>query len=250
MNTLNPREARLLLALAGLALLATLAPPLAQPGNYTAYADARAWLGIPYALDVLSNLPFALAGIWGLAVLTRSRAAGTQRMLAGLFFAGLLVTAAASAWFHWQPDQAGLVVDRLGMTVAFAGVLGLGAAGQVSARAGLLLAALVLLGGPLTMSVWAGTGNVLPWAVLQGGGMALLLVLAFVRPQPGTLPVRWGVLIAIYILAKVLEMADQAVFELSGQLVSGHSLKHAVAALAAWPVISALRALGQNASQQ
>ena len=32
------------------------------------FADQRAVLGIPNGLDVLSNLPFAIAGVWGLAV--------------------------------------------------------------------------------------------------------------------------------------------------------------------------------------
>lgn len=55
---------------------------------------------------------------------------------------------------------------------------------------------------------------------------------------------------AIYAVAKAFELADHTLFEASGQLISGHSLKHMVAALAAWPVISALHDLGQNATQQ
>lgn len=253
MQTLTPREALLLLAVLALAVLAALAPPLAQPDYYTHFADPRPWLGIPNAADVLSNLLFVVAGVLGLRVLARLPRAAlglAQRRLAALFFAGLLLTALASGWFHWQPDSAGLAADRLGMTVAFAGVLGLGVAGYVSARAGGLFALALLLGGPLTVAVWATSGNLLPWALLQGGGMVLLVVLAVLRPPPGALAVRWGLLIAIYALAKGLELADQTVFALSGQLVSGHSLKHLLSALAAWPVISALHALGQNAKQQ
>lgn len=246
MNPLNPREVRLLLALVALTLVPLLAPAVAQADDYTHYADLRSWLGIPHALDVLSNLPFAVAGVWGLVALSRSAVAGTQRLLAALFFVGLVVTAAASAWFHWQPDHAGLVADRLGMTVAFAGVLGLGVAAQVSARAGNLLAALVLLAGPLTLGLWSTSGNLLPWAVLQGGGLLLLLVFACVRPQPGALPVHWGALVALYAVAKALELADHAVFDATGQFISGHSLKHVVAALAAWPVIHALQGVRQN----
>jgi divalent metal cation (Fe/Co/Zn/Cd) transporter len=67
---------------------------------------------------------------------------------------------------------------------------------------------------------------------------------------PGALAVRWGVVVGLYVLAKGLELADHAVFDLSGQLVAGHSLKHLVAACAAWPVIGALQALGQNADQR
>jgi hypothetical protein len=252
MNTLTPRELCLLAACMALAVLAAWLPSQAQPDYYLHFADQRVWFGIPYASDVLSNLPFALAGLWGLRVLARVPAAALAplpRRLAGLFFAGLLVTAVASGGFHWQPGEVGLAADRLAMTLAFAGALGLGAASHISARAGALLAAAVLLCGPLTVWAYAATGNLLPWALLQGGGMVLLLVLAFSRPLPGALAVRWGGVILIYALAKALELADHTVFDVTGQLVSGHSLKHGVAALAAWPVIAALRALGQNASQ-
>lgn len=252
MKTLTPREVLLLLAGIALALLALALPPQAQPDYYLHFADQRAWFGIPYAADVLSNLPFALAGLWGLRVLARVPAAALAplpRLLVGLFFAGLLVTAFASGGFHWQPGTPGLAADRLAMTLAFAGALGLGAASYISGRAGALLALAVLLCGPLTVWVYAASGNLLPWALLQGGGMVLLLVLAFSRPLPGALAVRWGGVILIYAVAKALELADHALFDATGQFLAGHSLKHVVAAFAAWPVIAALRALGQNASQ-
>jgi len=191
--------------------------------------------------------------LWGLHVLRRVPAAalgGTQRRLTALFFLGLLLTTAGSAWYHWSPDDAGLAVDRLGMVFAFAGLLGLGVASCISARAGNGLAWAILLLGPLSVWVWAQSGNLLPWALLQGGGMVLLVVLAWLRPLPGALAVRWGLVIGIYALAKGLELADHALFAFSAELVSGHSLKHLVGAFAAWPVIRALHLLGQNASQE
>jgi len=252
MKTLTPREARLLLAALALLLLAVLAPPLAQPGYYHHFADQRSWRGIPHPLDVLSNLPFALLGAAGLVLLRRvpaQRLARATRALTALSFAGLLCTAACSAWYHWRPDDAGLAVDRLGMTVAFAGLLGLATADRLSARAGVGVALAVLLLGPLSVWVCAVSGNVLPWALLQGGGMVLLLALAFLPPVPGALAIRWGSVIGLYALAKAFELGDHLVYDASAQLVSGHSLKHVLAALAAWPILGAVRALGQNARQ-
>jgi hypothetical protein len=250
---LSRTEVLLSLALLALAVVAVLAPPLAQPAHYHHFADQRDWLGIPCAYDVLSNLAFALFGGLGLWVLARVPAlvlAPPQRALAALFFGGLVLTTLCSAWYHVQPDDAGLVVDRLGMTVAFAGLLGLGVASQLRERAGIWLALAVLLLGTLSVAIWAYNGNLLPWALLQGGGMVLLLGLALAPALPGALAVRWGVVVGLYVLAKGLELADHAVFDLSGQLVAGHSLKHLVAACAAWPVIGALQALGQNADQR
>lgn len=249
MKHLNRLEAQLLAGGLALALLAVLAPPLAQPADYHLFADQRSWHGVPFAMDVLSNLPFALLGIAGMLRLRGLQHGALDRAqcgLAALFFAGLLLTAACSAWYHWRPDNAGLTVDRLGMVVAFAGLLGLGVAGRVSARAGVLTAMAALLFGPISAGVWAETGNVLPWAVLQFGAMALLLALAWVRPLPSALAVAWAIVILIYALAKVLELGDAVVYAWSGALVSGHTLKHVVAALAAWPVLRALKALRQN----
>ena len=253
-------ESALLLALAIALLVACLGPAVAQHAHYHAFADQRTGWGVPFAMDVLSNLPFAVAGLWGLMALrrlpadTESRARPTsavaaqpmqqpsaQPALAALFFIGLLVTAACSSFYHWQPDNAGLVIDRLGMVVAFAGLLGLAVADRISGRAGLATAATVLALGPLSVMVWATSGNLLPWVVLQAGGMLLIGLLAVCRATRKPVPGAWGIplaaVIALYALAKVLELGDHPVFELTHHLVSGHSLKHIVAALAAWPLI-------------
>lgn len=249
-QTNNRREILLAAAVCAAALLALQAPPLAQPAHIHDYADSRAWAGLPRGLDVLSNLPFALLGAWGLRVLAQLPGAAlpaAQRALAALFFLGLALTALASGWYHLRPDDAGLFIDRLGMSVAFAGLLGLGAAAWVSARAGLALAAALLLAGAASAWWCWRSGNLLPWAVLQAGGALLLAALAVLRPRADGLRVRWWAVIALYALAKLCEQADHALYAASGQLLSGHSLKHLLAALAAWPVIGALQALRQNA---
>lgn len=247
---LSRTETALLTACVALLVLAWLGPPVAQPAHYHHFADQRAWLGIPCALDVLSNLPFALGGWLGLAALRRLPAGAVsrpERHMATLFFTGLLLTAAASGHYHWQPDDAGLAVDRMGMALAFAGLLGL-AAGRVSARAAHGLGGALLVLAPMSVAVWVGSGNLLPWVVLQFGGMALVLWLLVVSPAQGALAVRWWCVLAIYALAKLLELADAPVFVATGGLLSGHTLKHLVASLAAWPVLAALWAASGGAT--
>lgn len=242
-------EAVLLAAGASLLALALFGPVVAQPAQYHAFADQRAIWGLPYAMDVLSNLPFALTGLlglWRLWVLPPRTLGNVQRAMAALFFAGLLLTSIASGWYHWQPDDAGLAIDRTAMAIAFAGILGLAAAGRVSNRAGALLGLALLLLAPLTIQVWSATGNLLPWVLLQSGGMALILWVALLRPRHSALDIRWGWVIFAYGVAKLLELNDHDFYQLTGQWVSGHTLKHVVAALAAWPVISAIGALADS----
>jgi hypothetical protein len=249
-----PLKSEILLLLVCTCLMgaALLGPVITQPAGYHDFADQRVLWGLPFAMDVLSNLPFAiagLAGIWLVGEAPLRALSNVQRAMAILFFAGLLLTAGGSIWYHWQPDDAGLAVDRAGMGVVFAGLLGLAAAGRVSGRSGVLLGLTVLLLSPIAIKVWSSTGDVWPWGVLQFGGMALIVWLAWLKARPGALDIRLGWVILAYAAAKLLEMNDQAIFDLSGDLVSGHTLKHLVASLAALPVLAsveALRKAGQN----
>jgi hypothetical protein len=247
---LSTPETLLLLAGAVLCAVALFAPSLAQPPHAHDFADQRALWGIPHALDVLSNLPFLLGGVWGLLVLHRIPAGAlppAQRTCARLFFAGLIVTAAGSAWYHLAPADPGLAVDRGAMSVAFAGLLGLLAAATVSERAGRVMAAALMVLAPASVLVWLFSGNVLPWALVQFGGMAVLLALLAIRAvDVQELPVRWSLVLLAYAVAKLLEANDHAILEATGQLFSGHTLKHVAAAFAAWPVIAALAPLARR----
>ena len=224
-------------------LLAFALPVTALPANYHQFADQRAWLGLPHAMDVLSNLPFALMGAWGGLQLLRvgqGRLGGAQRALSALFFVGLMSTTACSSFYHWAPHDAGLCIDRLGMSLAFAGLLGLAVADRISDRAGVVTAVVVALAAPATALVALWPANMTPWAVLQAGGLVLLAALALRAPRPGALGFAIVAVIAWYALAKGLELADHPVFEWTQGWLSGHSAKHVVAALAAWPVVQAL----------
>ncbi len=215
------------------------------------FIDARAWRNLPNAMDVLSNLPLVGVGVWGWLAGRRDRdahLARPDRTAAQVFFVGLVLSGLGSVVYHWAPDAQGLVLDRLGMAVAFAGVLSLAAAERVGAAlaAPTLWIALTLAAFSAVLPLTQ--GNVLPWVVVQFGGLALVGWAALRPPVTGACngwsPVSLLALIAWYALAKALEWGDSAVFHASGEIVSGHSLKHVAGALAAWPVLSAIR---QNA---
>ena len=90
------------------------------------------------------------------------------------------------------------------------------------------------------------SGNVAPYAVLQFGGMALLVLILFWRNETGNVSghhsagPNWGLLIGAYALAKVFEAADAQIWDLSAHLISGHTLKHLAAAFVALAVIGPL----------
>lgn len=214
------------------------------------FVDARVLWSIPNAMDVLSNAPLSLAGLLGLLALRGRGLPGATRAALVVFFTGLLVTGFGSALYHWAPDAAGLVADRMGMAVTFAGALALAVServGQAPARPVLVVA---FIAAVLSAALPYTHGNVLPWAVVQFGGVALIAWAALQSPASAAIGVHIGALIAWYALAKALELGDAAVFHATSGWVSGHSLKHLAAALAAWPVLAALLAqpLRQNAA--
>jgi len=238
-KSLSPKEIGLLASLLLLALTAFTSPSLAYNTGLL-FADARHWHGVPNAMDVFSNLPFALLGGWGLWLLKAN--SRTQSLVcAELFFIGLLLTAICSTFYHLNPDVLRLAGDRAGMAVAFAGLIGLAVGERISRRAAWPTAWFVLAGGLIAAFVHQHTGNVVPWALVQFGGMALVVVLALMRPVGGATGLQLYGVIVFYAIAKLLELGDHMIFEATHHMISGHSLKHMVAALAALPVIAAVQ---------
>jgi hypothetical protein len=256
--SLTPRAFRVRLALIGvlgLAALVSLAvvPPYPQDPAYHNFADQRPLLGIPHCLNVLSNAPFVLFGLMGVAWLLRPRiwqsptlfAAAWERWALLTLFAFVAATGVGSAYYHAQPANTTLYWDRLPLTVVFMTFFALILADRVSPRLGpwlwLPLVALGVLG--VTHWHWTeqqGAGDVRLYALVQFVPLAVIpiLLLAF--------PARWyrtADLFAVlgwYVLAKLLELTDGLIYS-AGGLVSGHTLKHLAASLGALWILLMLR---------
>jgi hypothetical protein len=136
----------LLLSAVAIGTVALLLPPIPQPLAYHHSADQRSLFTIPNFGDVASNLGFACVGILGLAFLLCSpKEAGSafanpsERYPYLLMFAGMLLTALGSAYYHFAPDNGRLVWDRLPMTIVFMSLVGAVIVERISVRTGLLL---------------------------------------------------------------------------------------------------------------
>src|SRR5437763_8128973 len=108
------------------ALVLVVHGPIHQFARYHDFADRRMFLGVPNAADVLSNLGFALVSVWALVHLWAARRDG--RLTAGwpgylLFFVALFLIGIGSGFYHWAPDNARLVWDRIPIALACAGLL-------------------------------------------------------------------------------------------------------------------------------
>lgn len=228
----------LLLALGAWFLL----PAIPQDPAYHRFADQRQWLDIPRVADVLSNAAFALVGLAGIVGLVSSRRRRFSKPTEASLWCvalGLIATAAGSAWYHLDPNDATLVWDRLPLTLIFSGVLGTAIAQRVGDSAG--RAGLVLLVGLGIASIlrWTMTGDLSLYLALQFGGIATLVLLLLLTKR-GTDPFPWAWVIAWYAIAKLLESGDQRIWDATHGMVAGHALKHLFAAAAStatlWPL--------------
>jgi hypothetical protein len=235
------RHSLVLIAVFVATAAAFVAPPVPQPLAYHHMADERSWLGIPNALNVLSNLPFAVVGMLGLAAIFGSardpRALfrdSWERWPYAALFTGVTLTAVGSGYYHLAPDNARLVWDRLPMTVGFMGLLTAVLAERVSVSVGRWLFAPLLVIGAVSVGSWywselQGAGDLRLYGLVQFGSLLVVVLLLVLYPAryPGG-----GYLVAglvAYAAAKGLEQADRSIFAL-GHFVSGHTLKHLVAA--------------------
>ena len=223
----SQRSARInLLALCALIapwLAAWLLPFFAQPQSFHDYADQRAWLGLPHAANVLSNLPFLIVGVLGLRYTlhgwrNENRNAFTDQSTAWpytLLFLGVLLTAFGSAWYHARPSDVTLVWDRLPMALGFAGLVAGTLADRAPQRTLQFLLAFAAVGAG-TVLYWHVTGNLVPYLVMQAGFVAAALLATAFIPTPYTHANRIYAAAGLYALALILERFDHHVHALLG----------------------------------
>jgi hypothetical protein len=200
---------------------------------------------------VLSNAGFLLVGVLGLGVVLRGSPAARafrepgERWPYAVFFGGLLLTGFGSAYYHWQPGDTRLAWDRLPLAVSLMGLLAATIAERIGVRAGLrLLGPLVALGAASVVYWWwterQGAGDLRLYALVQFFPLvAVPLMLWWLAPRY----TRGGDLVAAaatYAAAKGPELLDGWILSAT-RVVSGHTLKHLLAALAGYWVVRMLR---------
>ena len=239
----------LLLTVAGIvATIALVLPAIPQPLSYHNFADHRSWLGIPNFGDFASNLPFAVVGFWGLIVLFVSHTASfvdsRERWPYAVLFAGLILTAIGSGYYHLAPGNARLVWDRIPINITIMALLTAVIAERISLVAGIALFPLLEAVGVASVLVWRsgelqGQGDLRFYAAVQVYAI-LILLLALLFPPRYSRGSDFAVVVVFYVLAKILEESDRPIFAF-GHIVSGHALKHLAAAAAGFWILRMLK---------
>ena len=228
-----------IVAIGSMALMLS-SPPIAQDPQYHGYADRRTFFGIPNFWDVVSNIPFLLAGIAGLRFcLGHALRGGKSAWI--VLFAGVSLVSVASSYYHWDPKDATLVWDRLSITIIFMGLFVAVLGEHLSARLAHVLLVPMLLLGLASVLYWRAFGDLRLYLWVQL--IALLAIPSIIVLFRAAYTRRWLLLAALgwHALAKVSELYDREFFALTGNLFSGHSFKHILAAMACFTILWMLR---------
>jgi Ceramidase len=221
----------------GIALGALLfLPAVPQKLAYHAFHDGRSWLGMPNALNVLSNLPFTLIGLLGLNHVLGAPPAALPRDLRRPYltlFIGLIMTGVGSAYYHWSPDNHTLIWDRLPMTLAFMGLFSAIIGERLSLQLGRRVLEPLVLAGFASVLYWAVFDDLRPYAIVQFYPIVAIPLMLWAFPARFSHGHAYLAAIGCYVVAKVLEDADGHIFAF-GHLLSGHTLKHLAAAVGGW----------------
>jgi hypothetical protein len=228
-------------------------PAIPQDIGYHTFADRRDVLGISNFLNVISNLPFVLIGIYGLSVLWQTVTKDTQKSFVKksetwsymFFFTGLTLTGLGSACYHLKPDNTRLFWDRLPMALVFMSFFSAVIAERITIRAGTISLFPFLIMGIASVIYWEfteihGRGDLRPYILVQYGPMLITPAILFLFPPRYNMSKNLIGVFIFYGLAKSFELLDAEIFSI-GRLVSGHSLKHLASAVAAFWVIRMIR---------
>jgi hypothetical protein len=222
-------------------LAALVLPPLKQPEGYHRFADDRLFFGVPNCLNVVSNAGFLIVGLMGLRFLWSRSAIDAasrvndfpERAPYVIFFIGVLLTCFGSGYYHWQPNDNTLVWDRLPMTIAFMSLLSAAIAERIDLKLGLGLLWPLVSAGIGSVWWWRWRGNLWPYAAAQYFSIVLIGLLMILFPPRYTRSIDLLLVTGLYVLAKVAEALDARIFTWA-RFISGHTLKHLIAAFAVY----------------
>jgi hypothetical protein len=223
-----------------LALLFLYGKPIPQDPGYHVFADVRTCLGLPNFGNVASNLLFLAVGATGMAWCHRNPGS-SARLSWFVFFLGVALVFFGSGYYHRVPNDDSLVWDRLPMTIAFMGLFAALLSEHLSARREFALLVPALVVGVASVFLWKATNDLRVYIWVQA--TPLLVIPYVIAAYPGRYTHRHYLLygVGFYALAKMAEVLDYQVYDATWTVISGHSLKHLLAAAAPFCVYLMLK---------
>lgn len=201
-----------------------------QPQTYHLFADGKPFLGIPNAMNVLTNVLFIIVGLLGLKVINLKSHELLNRKSWLWFFLSISLIGPGSAFYHWSPNDFTLIWDRLPMSMGFMAMYVALVSEHINLKLEKFLSVSLILGVGSVL-IWAITGDLRFYFIVQFSSFVTVPLILVLFHSRFTLKRYYVFALAFYALAKWTEVKDGEIYEATNELISGHSLKHILAAV-------------------
>ena len=205
--------------------------PYPQRLIYHDFADKRPLFGVNNSFDVLSNIPFSIAGLWGLIFIKKYPVKVAKASWLVLFW-GVFLVGIGSAYYHFTPNNQTLIWDRLPLTIGFMGLFSALLCTYISKNLEKVILPLTVLFGFFSVVYWASFDDLRFYFYVQAIPLICIPFIIFLFKSEDFKRIYLGIALGLYVLAKIVEFSDDMIFNFTGQLISGHTLKHLFASLA------------------
>jgi len=163
-----------------------------------------------------------------------------------VLFLGIATSGLGSMYYHWIPDNEHLLWDRLPISISITALLAATISDRISPRLGLWLLPVLIFLGIASVLYWSwteqqGAGNLNYYAVTQFYSILLILWICLRCTSRYNHENAIYQAIAWYGVAKVAEALDQSIFLWTADWISGHTLKHLIAAYATYCIVMMLQ---------
>ncbi len=218
--------------------------PISQDKSYHNFADTRTLFHTTNFWNVISNLPFFLVGSYALykMFVVKSLVIINDIKRSYIFlFVGVFLVAFGSGYYHLNPLNETLVWDRLPMTIAFMALFSIVLSEFISIKTGKQFLFPLLFLGLSSVFYWFfgeinGHGDLRFYALVQFLPILIIPMILIFFPSVFSQIKGYWILLICYIIAKLLEHFDVEIFTFL-KVISGHSLKHIVAAIGMFVLI-------------
>ncbi len=219
-----------------------------QDLSYHNFADRRCFFSICNFFDVFTNFAFFVPSILGIQFTIKKWndnelfSCSFERWIRLIFFATIFLVAFGSAYYHINPNNKTLIWDRLPMAIGFMAIFTIIISIYIDRSRKKIKVIFILLQfvGVFSVLYWAyteslGIGDLRLYALVQYLPLIIIpiiVALNYKNNNSETKVVYILLTLIFYIIAKILEIGDNFIFELLGNIISGHSLKHIFSATA------------------
>jgi len=236
----------ILVGTAGLGLaVALMAPAERQQDTYHAFAPSGLF-NVENTGIVASNAAFLIVGIWGLRLVWGGKSIRRLFTSPGdgwpyaAFFAGVMLIALGSGYYHADPSTKTLVWDRLAMAIVFMALLAAFIADRIDRAVGVAVMLPALLAvAAASMVYWRLTGDLRLYRIVEVFPIALIPMMCLLFAGRLT-RLKYALWMGFWFaLATAFEQFDWDIYRWIS--VGGHTIKHLAAALACAMVVAMLR---------